>query len=454
ASCSANDGKIKFTFNFGTSPYAISVDSGSNFVNSSVSDTTFIGLNSGSYTNKLIIRDGNGCVVRPSLTVNIGINTIVNSSPSTTIAFCPGSTVTLSSISIGNAYVWNPSNATTSSINLVATTAASYIVNVTNGVCTYHDTIRLSPKFGPVITLNSVSYDSLVTNLYKVKVKWNFANANFFNGTTFTVNRRLKGATPWSLLTDTVKIIVPASGSVDSRNYSFVDMTAQKGDVYEYQILGNGTSSCGATAIQSVIHNTIHVTAKGSESGSTISANVKWNSYINWATGVAKYRIYRSVNPDYTLATGPVFELIDSTVFNTSTQIIDTTKTDQSIDISALSLLYRIEAVSFDGKVSWSDTAAVTFVRDIKVFNTFTPNNDNVDEFFHIQNIQAYPNEIYIFNRWGQRVFYSKDYKNDWDGSNLPDGTYYYTLNYSEGSKANSDGKYTKSVQGFIMLLR
>jgi gliding motility-associated-like protein len=244
---------------------------------------------------------------------------------------------------------------------------------------------------------------------------------------------------------------------IDSKTYTYTDLTAAKGSIYEYQVVGNGTSSCGTANIQSLTQNTIHLKASSSESGSTASASISWNSFVNWPAGVVKYRIFRSENPDYGLTSGPVFELIDSTVINTTTQSIDTFKLDQNLAANVLSIIYRVEAISGDGTISWSDTVAVTLVRSIKVFNTFTPNGDGLDENFSIQNIEAYPNEIYIFNRWGQTVYYQKNYQNNWGGSNLPEGTYYYTLNYSDPSSTggvSSDGKYAHTQQGYIMLLR
>jgi hypothetical protein len=37
--------------------------------------------------------------------------------------------------------------------------------------------------------------------------------------------------------------------------------------------------------------------------------------------------------------------------------------------------------------------------------------------------------ELFVLDRWGRKVFESSNYKNDWDGGNLPDGTYFYRLN-------------------------
>ena len=51
-----------------------------------------------------------------------------------------------------------------------------------------------------------------------------------------------------------------------------------------------------------------------------------------------------------------------------------------------------------------------------------------------------YPNNsLIVFNRWGDIVYEAKPYNNDWngvsgDGSELPDGTYYYILRLEIGS--------------------
>jgi len=37
--------------------------------------------------------------------------------------------------------------------------------------------------------------------------------------------------------------------------------------------------------------------------------------------------------------------------------------------------------------------------------------------------------ELIVLDRWGRKVYDDSNYKNDWDGDNLPDGTYYYKLN-------------------------
>src|SRR5690606_32143601 len=90
----------------------------------------------------------------------------------------------------------------------------------------------------------------------------------------------------------------------------------------------------------------------------------------------------------------------------------------------------------------------------LRVFNEFSPNGDGVNDFFKIECIENYPdNVLQVFNRWGNLVFETKAYANDWDGTPkgraiiqkdklLPVGTYYYLLDLGDGSKPRTDWLY------------
>lgn len=64
--------------------------------------------------------------------------------------------------------------------------------------------------------------------------------------------------------------------------------------------------------------------------------------------------------------------------------------------------------------------------------NVFTPNGDGKNDVFFIPNIELLAWKLAVFNRWGQQVYQSNAYANDWNGSDLPAGLYYYLLQNSE----------------------
>jgi gliding motility-associated-like protein len=92
------------------------------------------------------------------------------------------------------------------------------------------------------------------------------------------------------------------------------------------------------------------------------------------------------------------------------------------------------------------DTIEVEFV-DCPGFspNILTANGDGLNENLVFENIDNRTWSIEIFNRWGQRVFFSEHYRNDWDGKNLSDGIYYYKLSSTELNKV---------VKGWVRTVR
>lgn len=75
------------------------------------------------------------------------------------------------------------------------------------------------------------------------------------------------------------------------------------------------------------------------------------------------------------------------------------------------------------------------------ISNLFTPDGDGINETWYIKDIQEFPdNEVFIYNIYGNEVYHKKNYANDWqgtyNGSALPDGTYYYVLKLDDASKA------------------
>jgi gliding motility-associated-like protein len=85
-----------------------------------------------------------------------------------------------------------------------------------------------------------------------------------------------------------------------------------------------------------------------------------------------------------------------------------------------------------------SDFVTVKVLRKVQVPNVFSPNGDGINDRWQLPNLSDYPGcTVEVFNRYGQRVFYSVGYSFSWDGTQggkpLPVGTYYYIITLKNG---------------------
>lgn len=84
----------------------------------------------------------------------------------------------------------------------------------------------------------------------------------------------------------------------------------------------------------------------------------------------------------------------------------------------------------------------------IPVPNVFSPNSDGFNDLFVIPGLPA-GSALHIFNRWGNEVFFSDNYLNNWDGKtstgmNVNDGIYFYVIITPSG----------KSYEGYVSIMR
>lgn len=86
--------------------------------------------------------------------------------------------------------------------------------------------------------------------------------------------------------------------------------------------------------------------------------------------------------------------------------------------------------------------------QDMSFPNVFSPNGDGKNERFIIGGVEKYPGaKLQVFNRWGSQVYRSNDYRNDWNGSDLNEGTYFYILEVNK-----PDG--IKTYKGWVLIVR
>lgn len=75
------------------------------------------------------------------------------------------------------------------------------------------------------------------------------------------------------------------------------------------------------------------------------------------------------------------------------------------------------------------DTVVPKTETTLLVYQFVSPNNDGKNETFYVNGLELYPeNEVIIMDRTGKIVFNKKNYRNDWDGDNLPEDNYFYVV--------------------------
>ena len=85
----------------------------------------------------------------------------------------------------------------------------------------------------------------------------------------------------------------------------------------------------------------------------------------------------------------------------------------------------------------------------LEISNVCTPNDDGSNDTWKVSDLtQINGCNVKIFNRWGQLMYDTDDYQNDWDGTKngeiLPDGVYYYGISCDD----------EREYQGVINLMR
>jgi gliding motility-associated-like protein len=106
--------------------------------------------------------------------------------------------------------------------------------------------------------------------------------------------------------------------------------------------------------------------------------------------------------------------------------------------------------VTSDQGCSAVDAIFVKVLKSPEVPNTFTPNNDGINDNWNIKYLESYPGAtVDVYNRFGSKIFSSLGYPQPWDGTtergSLPEGTYFYIINPRNGRKI---------ISGSVTILR
>jgi gliding motility-associated-like protein len=144
-----------------------------------------------------------------------------------------------------------------------------------------------------------------------------------------------------------------------------------------------------------------------------------------------------TVQPDTIYRTNPraefYFENKSDTISLTNWVWIfpDSTTTNDEVGVFVFQEADSVQFVytTEDGCVDTVEISVTLKEFEMEIPNVFTPNSDGANDVWEIRDLEKYiSNEVIIFDRWGQRVFESLNYQNNWDGGRLGDGVYFYVL--------------------------
>ncbi len=221
-----------------------------------------------------------------------------------------------------------------------------------------------------------------------------------------------------------------------SANFEYFDNTAlvtQKSYYYKIIVL----DSCEKEILTSNHARTILLTAKSNPNN---IHHLEWNEYEEWDGQVDSYNVYRKING----IQGP-----------NPIAILPYGSTEYDDDVSAVlssgqEFSYFVEAIEGVGfSYPFSDTSRSNeafVIKTPKIFipNAFAPKGLN-NKFAPITTFSENTNYLFqIYNRWGQKLFETKDPQQGWDGrvnnNFVQCGVYVYLITFRD-NKGNSQIK-------------
>jgi gliding motility-associated-like protein len=419
-------------------------------VASSTDTTATIMLNAaGTFPYTYTVTDGFGC--RFDTTFNLVVNP-VPAKPNLGVdtAICQGQSITVAvkNVTAGNTYRWS-NGVPASSISL--SQPGIYWVEATNNFgCKSYDTITVNASTQFSVSLKDTMYCATSTNTLMPISSVPISRYVWSNGSTGNTLVISTPGTYWVEGTDALGCKARDSNFVSANPVNTFDMPADtticEGTDYLLQLQSPVGSSL--TWMDGTTGNS-HLIVPGNYSVQANYAGCIRNNDLTVGTRILP-RI--SLGKDTALCFG--FELPLSVSFPGAAYRWSTASTDSFI-IAKNPGIYWAQA-TLNG-CSYTDSMELNQRNCdclVQLPNAFSPNGDGINDLY-IPKIECFPADfkISVFNRYGQLVFETQNYRQYWNGtingSNLPVGTYYYLLSFY-----NINLLQTEVRKGSITLLR
>ena len=475
ADCPTDNGEIDITAIGGSGNYTYSIDGGNNFVVGNV----FTGLSTGGYS--IIVMDDNNCSLAindvvsssngngPNVNIN-GVNPLCNgdndgsitiidfgAAPPVTYSLNGGaaqSANTFTQLSPGNYSVLatdgngcsSGGSITISEPDLLLTNTQFFDETCTGGDGEIHlPTVGGVPNYQFSIDAgssfqSSPDYTGLSGGTYTCIVE--DANGCFTNQ-IITLNTG-GGATITNIATTNPSCPLTADGAI------VISAVAQNGPV-TYSIDG-GTTFLTDTSFGGLIAGTYDVQVQdGNGCISNQSVTIASSSSLVASATVSPQNGLSPLSVNFTNnslgATGYEWDFGDGSTTDTTTSPSHTYTGNGTYN----AILTITDGVCTDQTIVVID---VNGEPGITIPNVFTPNGDDINDFWEVQTTGISTLEGIIYNRWGEKVYQWFGPNGGWDGYTypsglkVPEGTYFYVI------KAVGDDGSAYDQSGSVTILR
>lgn len=405
-----NDGNATGSFSGGNGPYTYNW-------NTTPAQTTSnaTGLTAGSYM--VTVTDANGCTSTANALVTEPPQLVVQVTATPSVV-CEGTPVTLNAAVTGGTPTytinWPSLSQTGASQNIIPTASANYIADVTdfNG-CTTTGNVNVTVNPLPTAIFVGDSLSGCVTHC-----------VNFSDLSTV------------------------ASGTITGWAWDFGDGSP----IGTTQNPGHCYTASGIYTVSVVVTT---------QAGCT--GTITMNSYVDvFGLPVASF----VAGPQPTTQLNPVIIFTDQSIAATQWNwsfgdfTPPTTSTQQDPTFEYLNPgCYDVvlEVTSVNGCVD-DTTNEICIDPDVAIYvpNTFTPNDDGINDLFFAQGIGINPEEfeMWIFDRWGNLIFYTDDLNEGWNGKVQGNPDYCQVDTYVWKIKCNDMLGKKHSLIGHVNLVR
>lgn len=378
---------------------------------------------------------------------------------------------------------WNSAIATSATISIVAQVSSGNndfaIDNITfNSACLQSDTLVVSFDSSTIDAGQDIAFCENEPETVTATV--NYPNPNFVwetNETTATIQPQNSGWYTVSSLSPNGCIIQ------DSVNVAITSMP------WDFDTIVSEPTNCGANngvvyvLMQgNFIGQPVYTwTGPGANNPNSINASVWQNLSTGWYyIDVQNQGCHRSDSIYVEPLNPPVAGVTANPISGTYPLTVDFTNSSQNgttylwnfgngnsaveNDLSGQQQVYDttgvylVQLIAQQGNCT--DTAYVTITVnnpppplvyvpvDIQSPNIFTPNGDQVNDFFEFKLLNIQEIHTVIVNRWGNIMFESNENPVKWDGKDADEGMYFYTYK-AKGAQGES-----LKGHGFIQLIR